>query len=66
MTDDAAGNIYVALDNGVDTGIYRMAFDGALGTALIIDNATDISSLVLIAVLVGVSDASTLTAANFS
>jgi hypothetical protein len=66
ITDDAAGNIYVALDNGVDTGIYRMAFDGAAGTALIIDHVNDIGSLVLIAVLVGVSDASTLTAANFS
>jgi len=65
-----AGNasfIYVAMDNGVDTGIYRVAYDEAAAdgaNAGVINVANEISATLLVT-LVGVSDASTLTSANF-
>ena len=66
-----AGNasfIYAAIDNGVDTGIYRIAYneeaaDGA--NAGVINRADEIAATLLVT-LVGVSDASTLTSANFA
>jgi hypothetical protein len=59
---------YIALDNGIDTGIYRVSLDGDVGgtSNTIIDAAADVVSIQLIATLVGVSDAGTLVAANFS
>jgi hypothetical protein len=57
---------YFALDNGTDTGIYRVVLDGNIGGAgTVIDSAGDVVSVQLIATLVGVSDAGTLVAANF-
>jgi S-layer protein len=60
----AAVSTYVALDNGVDTGIYRVILDGAAAGA--IDAAGEITSVVLVATLVGISDVSTLVGANFA
>jgi hypothetical protein len=60
----AAVSTYIALDNGVDTGIYRVVLD-ASATAGAVDTAGEITSVVLVATLVGVSDVSALIAANF-
>jgi len=57
---------YFALDNGVDTGVYRVNIDGDVGgSTTVIDTAADVVSIQLIATLVGVADAGTLVAANF-
>jgi len=54
---------YVALDNGVDTGVYRLQVVANGGTANALDAAADFT-VALVAVLVGVSDCSALVAAN--
>jgi hypothetical protein len=63
----AVGNgnfMTIALDNGTDTGIYRLTrITDAGGTAGVIDNAGDFS-VVLLATLVGVSDAGVLVAGS--
>jgi hypothetical protein len=59
----AAVNVYIALDNGVDTGIYRVTLDGAEAGA--IDAAGEITAVQLVATLTGIADVSTLTSANF-
>jgi hypothetical protein len=56
---------YIALDNGTDTGIYRVILDATNG-AVTIDTAAEITSVVLVATLVGVSDVGTLVGANFA
>ena len=63
-----ASFIYAAIDNGVDTGIYRIAYNEAAANganAGVINLANEISATLLVT-LVGVSDASTLTSANFA
>jgi len=60
----SAGAIgYVVLDNGVDTGVYRLAATANTSIANALDQAADFT-VQLVAVLVGVSDAGTLIAAN--
>jgi hypothetical protein len=60
----SAGAIgYVVLDNGVDTGVYRLAATANTSVANALDQAADFT-VQLVAVLVGVSDAGTLIAAN--
>ena len=54
---------YFALDNGIDTGIYRVKSGTVTGA---VDTTAEIASIALIAVLVGVADSSTLIAANFT
>jgi hypothetical protein len=54
---------YVTMDNGTDTGIYRVTLAATAGTAGVIDNAADFS-VTLVGVLLGVSDCGTLVAAN--
>ena len=58
---------YVVLDNGVDSGLYRVTLNANNGGAstTVIDAAADVSSITLIATLVGVADAGTLISANF-
>ena len=66
ITGDAT-TIYVALDNGTATGIYRVAIDTAANDAAAggaIDAASEIS-VVLVGTL-DVADSSTLVAANFA
>ena len=56
--------VLVTLDNGTDTGIYRVTTNTDVGgTATVMDLAGDLS-VILVATLVGVSDAGTLVAAN--
>jgi Ca2+-binding RTX toxin-like protein len=62
--DDAATNIYITLDNGTDTGVYRVTLDGAGNT--LIDTAAEITSVVLVATLTGVADVGLLGAFNFA
>ena len=57
-------SLYVALDNGVDTGVYRIST--LLTAAGIIDTSAEITAVTLVAVLSGVSDVSTLNVANFT
>ena len=61
----AAVSTYFAIDNGVDTGIYRVVID-ATATAAAVDSAAEITSVVQVATLVGVADASLLVGANFA
>jgi len=58
---------YVVLDNGTDSGLYRVGFDADVGgaTTTVIDAAGDVTSITLIATLTGVADAGTLISANF-
>jgi len=58
---------YVVLDNGTDTGIYRVGFDADVGGAstTVIDAAADVTTITLVATLVGVADCGTLVAGNF-
>jgi len=60
----ATQGFYAVLDNGTDTGIYRVTLAATAGTAGIIDNVADFS-VQLVGVLNGISDAGTLAAANF-
>ena len=62
--DDTATNIYITLDNGTDTGVYRVTLDGAGNT--LIDTAAEITSVVLVATLQGISDVNAFTAFNFA
>jgi Ca2+-binding RTX toxin-like protein len=64
-TAHAAVSTYIALDNGVDTGIYRVVLD-ASANAGIVDSVDEITAVVLVATLVGVSDVSTLVGTNFA
>jgi hypothetical protein len=62
-----ASNIYMLLDNGTDTGVYRVAYNEAAAdgaNAGVLNDAAELS-VVLIATLTGISDASTITSANF-
>jgi len=52
---------YVALDNGIDTGIYRVLSGTVTGTL----GASEIASATLVGIAAGVSDVGTLTSANF-
>ena len=61
----ATQGFYAVLDNGTDTGIYQVTLNATAGTAGVIDNAGDLS-VVLVGVLLGVSDAGTLVAGNFA
>jgi hypothetical protein len=61
QTDTRVG--YVTMDNGTDTGIYRVTLAGTAGTAGVIDNTADFA-VTLVAVLQGVSDSGTLVAGN--
>ncbi len=65
-----ATSIYIALDNGTDTGIYRVllndaAADGA-NAGSTITTAAEITGVALVATLVGVSDVTALVGANFA
>ena len=63
--DGNTTNIYVTLDNGTDTGVYRVTLtDVGAGTA--IDNVNEISNVVLVATLTGVADVGLLGAFNFA
>ena len=55
---------YAILDNGVDTGIYRVALTATAGTSGVLDQAGEMS-VTLVGQLTGVADAGLLTAANF-
>jgi Ca2+-binding RTX toxin-like protein len=57
-------NFYVTLDNGTDTGVYRVAANA--GGDGIIDAAGDITSVTLVATLTGVADVGLLGAFNFA
>jgi hypothetical protein len=57
--------LYVAVDNGTDTAIYRFN-TGAGASAATIDAADDVTGLVQIVVLTGVSDVATLNVANIA
>jgi hypothetical protein len=62
-----ASLVYVTLDNGVDTGIYRINYDEAAAdgaNAGVLNLASEISGVTLVAVLTGVADCSTLVAGN--
>jgi O-antigen/teichoic acid export membrane protein len=61
----ATSHFYVVADNGIDTGIYRVIAVESADADVIVNLATEITSVVLIGVLKGVADASTLVAANF-
>jgi len=64
---NVAVTAYVVLDNGTDTGIYRVVLDNAVDDAsagLAIDTAAELT-VTLVGVLTGIADASTLGAANF-
>ena len=62
-TPNAATNFYVTLDNGTDTGVYRVV--ATPGADLLINAAADIASVVLVATLVGITDVGTLGSFNF-
>lgn len=66
LTGAAAGSLYVALDNGTDTAIYRVLLSGSGASAATIDAADDITSVQQIVTLAGVSDVATLNAANIA
>jgi len=57
-------SLYVALDNGVDTGIYRVTTN--LTVAGAVDTTTEVTAVTLVAVLSGISDVSTLAVGNFT
>jgi hypothetical protein len=59
----AAVNAYFVLDNGTDTGIYRVTLDVAAVNSAV-DTAAEITAVQLVAVLTGVADVSTLVSAN--
>ena len=64
-----ASFVYVTLDNGIDTGIYRVAFDEVAadaGASAPLNATTEITAIVLVAVLTGIADCSTLVAANIA
>jgi hypothetical protein len=56
---------YTAIDNGVDTGVYRVTVVESADGDTLVNLASEITAVQLVAVLTGVSDASTLIAANF-
>jgi hypothetical protein len=63
-----ASNIYMTLDNGTDTGLYRVAYDEIAAdgaNAGVISTAGEITGVVLIGVLSGLADTGDLVAANF-
>ena len=62
--DADATNIYITLDNGTDTGIYRVTLTD-VGAGTIIDAVNEISNVVLVATLVGITDVGTLGSFNF-
>ncbi len=57
-------NIYVTLDNGTDTGIYRVTLNAAAGDN-IINNVGEISNVVLVSSFAGLGDVAVLTPQNF-
>jgi len=64
-TNGNTTNIYVTLDNGTDTGVYRVTLTD-VGDGIAIDNVNEISNVVLVATLVGVADVGLLGAFNFA
>ena len=59
-----ASNFYVTLDNGTDTGVYRVvATTGAAGG--VIDTAAEISSVTLVSSFAGLGDVALLVPQNF-
>ena len=62
----APTNIYITLDNGTDTGVYRVTVDGDGGANNIIDTVGEITSVVLVATLAGIADVGTLGSFNFA
>ena len=58
---------YIVLDNGTDTGIYRVNLVGNAGgsSTTVVDSAADLTSIQLVGILEGLSDSSTLLATNF-
>jgi hypothetical protein len=67
IADGTARFGYIVLDNGTDTGIYRVQLKGDNGgtSATVADAAADIVSIQLVGVLEGVADSSALVAGNF-
>jgi len=67
ISDGTARFGYIVMDNGTDTGIYRVNIDADVGGAsnTIVDTSADLVSIVLVGVLEGIADSSTLVAANF-
>jgi len=63
-TPNAATNFYVVLDNGTDTGVYRVV--ATPGADLLINAAADIASVTLVATLAGIADVGTLGSFNFA
>ena len=61
----AETHFYVAVDNGTDTGIYRVRTVDSADADATINLASEITDVQLVAVLTGVSDASSLTPPNF-
>jgi len=64
-TAHAAVSTYIVLDNGVDTGIYRVVLDASANGG-VVDSVDEITAVVLIATLTGVSDVSNLVGTNFA
>jgi len=60
----ALTSLYVALDNGVDTGIYRMTTVLTVAGGSV-NESSEIAAVTLVAVLSGISDVGTLNSANF-
>ena len=56
---------YAAIDNGTDTGVYRVSVLDSTDADVLINLASEITAIQLVAVLTGVSDASTLVPPNF-
>jgi len=63
--DSTNTNIYITLDNGTDTGIYRVLLNADAGDN-IINNVGEISAVVLVATLSGIADVGLLGAFNFA
>jgi hypothetical protein len=57
------GSTYIALDNGTDTGVYRVTFGTVAGA---VDTAVEIASVQLVATLQGIADVNAFTAFNFA
>ena len=60
------GFIYVALDDGANTGIYRLQYTDSIDAGTRINNVSEITSLVHVATLVGVADAASLLQVNLA
>jgi len=63
--DNTVTNIYITLDNGTDTGVYRVTLTDGNGGDTSIDTVAEISNVVLVATLSGIADVGLLGAFNF-